>query len=52
VERRGAVAIVTLNNPQALNALTAPMGDRFVQVLCVLAFRQDVALEDAIGFHA
>lgn len=32
VERRGAVAIVTLNNPKALNALTAPMGEKFVDV--------------------
>jgi len=33
VERRGAVAIVTLNNPKALNALTAPMGEKFVDVV-------------------
>ena len=36
VERQGAVAIVTLNNPASLNALTAPMGDQFVDVVTEL----------------
>ena len=37
LSRRGRVATVTLNNPSALNALSAPMGDAFGEVVRELA---------------
>ena len=36
------VAVVTLNNPSSLNALTEKMGDRFVAVVDQLVQRSDV----------
>jgi enoyl-CoA hydratase/carnithine racemase len=38
-----AVAVVTLNNPKALNALTGAMGDEFTEVVAELCGRTDVA---------
>jgi enoyl-CoA hydratase/carnithine racemase len=42
VERRGPAAVVTLNRPEALNAFTVPMQDRYVQVLRELDADGDV----------
>merc|ERR1711990_283479 len=42
VDDRG-VATITLNNPQALNALSEAMGDRFVEIIDHLTSRDDIA---------
>ena len=42
IERKGAVALVTFNNPQALNALTVPVFEALEEALIALAADKEV----------